>query len=912
MENDRNNPHLIRIKQGTLEKVFRLNQDEFTLGRGPTATIRIDSNLISGEHLGVKIKGNQVMIKDLGSKHGTFIGGTKIEPSQDVLLKQSNEEIHLGNIVTITIKPREAATGEAASTQEVEFSLSGVAIASAAVGGATSRPVAAAAKITPPKFKPVAEMSTPSLRLVSDAEFEADMLRAGAQKFAQGLREETRREATHIINEAKQKKELVDQEREKLEDAITEIRADFEVLNANRSRLEQEVVRSESQIKALEGSLADLKSRKEEYEKQLFYAQNRKGEVENETSSLKSKMALIREEIAAADRTKQQKLSEIDELQATVTEIRQSINDARDIYAKQKEIAELELRSQKAHQDTVMAELRAKHLAFEGTLGQLEAQRDSLQREIQDFINGKTNLLVEAEKIKRQADKEVERAEEKVRVFEQESNKIKDRIESQHRTMDELRIQSTEYRNTITHLEIEREKLIAENAGARGRLEQSLNSLNEAKNRSEYEVKELKAHIEALNTRREQLSTEYNQTMDELARKQDSAKADLQKLKTQIRDLQSTLDTARAESEETKNKALIAESRAATAEEHLGKIKQEIATSEAQSSLVKRDLLDLKQNIEKEIREITAKRDAMRLGLESETAKQREALERELANRRAHYDREFEETRKAKLDQIEKLQDAAKLEEKTRRAHILDEIILGTLQMAKKGPLLEQEEDFRDMVFAAMAGKTAATLSAKAAQRTRLFWRKIGLGALGPALILITLAIFPNLIHDIKVSLSNRADLEKKESGGLFMDEIRSRGQVFQPEKMDQNYRRTYTDNIIYVTGYVDLKRNEEKQREWTLILNDFLVGRLGLSDRVIPEFVSTEAVMVQNLVEVRKGILPQFKEQGLQRMAEIENREVGKLMAILQTPENYTKFRALEKSFYADYMLSRSDPAKK
>jgi pSer/pThr/pTyr-binding forkhead associated (FHA) protein len=366
VENDSNNPHLLKIKHGALEKVFRFNQDEFTLGRGPTASIRIDSSLISSEHLKVRIEGNRVIIKDLNSKHGTFILGKKIVAGEELTLRNPNQEIHLGNIVTIVIKPR-VVTAQAVAvdtTKEIERSsaaIAGIAIVSAAaIAEPVGVPVAAVASggsASParssglPNIPPLPpDRTSPSLRLVTDVEYETEILKAGAARFAEGLKEESRREATLIITEAKQKKETIDQERERIESSILEVRAEFDALKTSRNRIEQEVVRFQTEIKSLEDSIAILKSRK--------------GEIEDESSTLRTKIAQTREEIATTEISKLEKLAEIEELQATMSEIRLSVEATREAFAQEKELTEHELAKQKAHQEALMTELKSKHLTY--------------------------------------------------------------------------------------------------------------------------------------------------------------------------------------------------------------------------------------------------------------------------------------------------------------------------------------------------------------------------------------------------------------------------------------------------------------------------------------------------------------------------------------------------------------------
>jgi hypothetical protein len=62
--------------------------------------------------------------------------------------------------------------------------------------------------------------------------------------------------------------------------------------------------------------------------------------------------------------------------------------------------------------------------------------------------------------------------------------------------------------------------------------------------------------------------------------------------------------------------------------------------------------------------------------------------------------------------------------------------------------------------------------------------------------------------------------------------------------------------------------------------------------------------------MHIREGILPQFKDQGFARMAETEKAGTDKLTGLLQTPENYQRFRMFEKDYYDNY-IKRAKPAK-
>jgi DNA-binding winged helix-turn-helix (wHTH) protein len=56
-----------------------LHEGTQIIGRDPALDLVLDSAKVSRHHARIEIKGTQATIEDLGSKNGTFVGGTRIE-----------------------------------------------------------------------------------------------------------------------------------------------------------------------------------------------------------------------------------------------------------------------------------------------------------------------------------------------------------------------------------------------------------------------------------------------------------------------------------------------------------------------------------------------------------------------------------------------------------------------------------------------------------------------------------------------------------------------------------------------------------------------------------------------------------------------------------------------------------------
>ena len=71
-------------------RFFELNDEITFIGRSAVNDVRVNDNYISREHLMLRKLGDRVLVRDLGSKNGTFVNGNPLRPGAEVEVKQGD------------------------------------------------------------------------------------------------------------------------------------------------------------------------------------------------------------------------------------------------------------------------------------------------------------------------------------------------------------------------------------------------------------------------------------------------------------------------------------------------------------------------------------------------------------------------------------------------------------------------------------------------------------------------------------------------------------------------------------------------------------------------------------------------------------------------------------------------------
>ena len=104
---------LVVLSEGLTGRSYELKVDKTTIGRVDDNTFPIAEPSVSSHHCEVMLRGNEVMVKDLGSTNGTFINGQKITES---VLKPS-QILRLGQVELRLESETAASAGRKAADQ---------------------------------------------------------------------------------------------------------------------------------------------------------------------------------------------------------------------------------------------------------------------------------------------------------------------------------------------------------------------------------------------------------------------------------------------------------------------------------------------------------------------------------------------------------------------------------------------------------------------------------------------------------------------------------------------------------------------------------------------------------------------------------------------------------------------------
>ena len=88
-------------------RAFPLREGENVVGRGTDANVRIDHPSVSRRHARVVVRGGRAVLEDLQSRHGTFVGGRRLDAAVEL---RDGDVVGLGPVTLTFEAPATAGT----------------------------------------------------------------------------------------------------------------------------------------------------------------------------------------------------------------------------------------------------------------------------------------------------------------------------------------------------------------------------------------------------------------------------------------------------------------------------------------------------------------------------------------------------------------------------------------------------------------------------------------------------------------------------------------------------------------------------------------------------------------------------------------------------------------------------------
>jgi len=836
----------------------------FVIGRSQNVEFTIPHPNLSREHVRISLKEGEVWMEDLGSANGTFVQGQKVPPKSIVKLKP-NYRVLLGTGSNVIL-----------SFEAVEAS--GPLADLAPPKGDVDLPTAHERTMTsqqrfdpPPKTTDSLKTSEPSKTLTkSHAKLELDF---PPSVFPQEAKKEKGAELR--ILEAKKQRVLEDIQYKERE--VDDLRSKIRSLREESLKLKEQTESFKKEIQPLSERKVDL----EERVTQLDHTYAAKiDELESGFNDLKQTLEeshAVR--MARADKDYKDRTRKIDddfarklqELESETKAVRIEGERLRDTLLKEKREYEENLKKVRNDAATLEAERRLAQVRIDTDLAQLQGTKMKLENELENLrrkhgkVTADTNLILEQGRI------------EQMKLEETRKTTLAVLGEQEHlkRTIEDIKQSESKNIRRIEELKSTIQTLENKAQGIEGVIRQS--------------------EVDAETIRH--IARETAESEREAVRKNAEAQAaaQIQAAEAQVNarmgkageDSRALLERAQNEGNQYyATKKMETDGLLTGAQSQAERIITEAAASlESRRRALEAELLDLRKRSDQEIRQV--RQNAIS---DIEAAKERES-------------KDFSGRLKGRVkeigDQIDRIvgsklaaqygvnMDPVSMKNFSNEIHSIVETVIG----APKGTSANE-----------VTMHTVLPTNTYAQERVVRYWKKVGIAIAAGLVLLVGKVMVPEVYTSVGKKLASAVEV-KDNTDAVVKRMLRERqlAMVFVTPQ-DQNFRDSYTDNVLYTEGFIEMKEDDQTQKAWTLELNKFFQGELGLTEKAIVQFGSAEGRLIRTLVDLRKAIVPQTSTVGIQKMREEATPIVKEMRFIVRTEVNWNRFQNFHREFYQKY----------
>lgn len=858
------------------------------VGRSPECFIQLSHPDISRKHLSIYVKENEVWVEDMGSSNGSFLNSIPLKPMNPQKIR-ATDELVLGKNTGIALFAH-LDSGESVSEQSEE-----------------TPPEVETPKAKIPQSVSIPEGATPDMSKVGTPDGRQKVLRTAQEEAAEivrAARKEAELEVQSIFERAqKTQKDAEDFYRKRLQEAAQ----DAEELRSSTHKECDSLLAKTRQTcdeirKQVDLSVTELRTKTREecdkmYEdmeaqikqvKEHRIREMEEGITHKETEILedaRNRMAIaekdLQKSIASTQRIHEEKLkSELEAHQEYIS-------------ASEKEHRETLEREKSEHERALTEEREAQEKRIS-----LELQEHAKRLE-EELAQHNSELESEKEQQRKELSAELELHNKKI---ESELQEHIARIQSERESHEAKLSQELEQHNQ----RITRESEELEERIKRETLAFEKQSQQEMSNVRERIERELDEHEKEMESRRKELEKEF-QT---LTHRNQDLEEKVRNLNSEARSLSETVSTLKSKQEG-------AESLLEETEKSNRKIKEESTALEKNIRDQSQALKELKREYEvlhNSHQSLLDRRKQAQSDFESDVVKLKSRLQEE---KDRHIKEEKEHLVYLKQETTKKVQQVERellLEISRKKSSFVKEILLSlektsgvvgkslpewrseisTLEKA----ILDQVEGH--LFSMQIEGSVVTEKSSIAKHKRKEKFQNIAYGcALGVALVLgITFGI---------EKLEGPSPLER-----AVASEVEARKKDLEERKFDppksRELKDTYVDAVIYTEGYVDLTTSEDYQNKWSLALAKHMLKLWKVDEDSSIQVASISNALVKTLQERKESIHPDYIQDGLSKMKELESEAVKRMTSILGSQVRYESLKKFEKDFFNKYRSEKSE----
>ncbi len=855
---------VIRIISQNESRLHLVDREKFVIGRSPEVEIILLSNSISRKHLSIEVRDLGLLIEDLGSSNGSFLNDMRLEVGKKYPVPLLTP-IRLGNsgdVITVDLMERPMEFDQYHSLlPKFNFDLQGLLEQIVREANGRADHIMKEAQSKADHY--ITQAQVQAQNIIQKVRVQEDSALEIAQSKAQQVIKEAEKTAAESLEKSR---EMAQSEADALRQTAHQ---EAEALTAKRLEQVRQDIQN-LQIEAIEKARGDAER---EYQKKSEEAE---GRIREHVNGIKTKAQAEADEIMSLAHKESARVKEL------------SVQEFEKLRSEGQSRAQTLLKEAETEAEKILTQARESS----------ERMRLTARADFDEATERHKNLKSEAEQLLQNAQKESVRLKE---AGSAEAERL--RIDGQKRVQELIAEAEQQSEKIMGHAREAAEKLrLASRADFDEALERSKQHNQELMQNAEKEAQQLvenaRKRAQFIVENQEKESTFILQELRN--RIEMEARKEAQKL---LRETEEEIETAKSQARQTLENTRLEQTKL---DEQLALVKKELESADQN----KRHLVSQSQDLQSEIARLKDenKRQSTLNEKLDELAKQIQALElqrAQLSEKNARTEGELEELRKKTFDELErrrqdeerKVLQMASLKAREFSARI-EKIILQeinhmlplALNSAQINAVSKTLTEELVSLFHFESAKHSEAISMQSQDRnvTPSFMKK-PLFRVGLAASLIMGGVYLYKESEFAVQKQNKFTetvIEKQKEEARFKP------------VMNDDYRGTYTDNVIYKNRYSAMKLDPGIQDSWALNLNDFFLQELRLSEDNMVRFIGLETALVKKLATLRESLDSKYYEEGIARMREFEKAETEKMMLVLQTPQNFQRLRLREKVF--------------